>query len=116
MAKRRLGLYFDKNGVEISMQEMAALRANEEYSVIRKTVLPNGSLVSTVWLGIDHGYQSPVPIIFETMSFKQGEDGKIDWGGVHSNRYSTEEEAIKGHEEIVKLMMEEIAPRSIDLT
>jgi hypothetical protein len=56
MAKRKLGLYFDKNGVEISMQEMAALRANEEYSTIRRTVLPNGSLVSTVWLGIDHGY------------------------------------------------------------
>jgi len=116
MAKRKLGLYFDKNGVEISMQEMAALRANEEYSTIRRTVLPNGSLVSTVWLGIDHGYQSPVPIVFETMSFKRGESGEIDWGGVHSNRYATEEEAIKGHEEIVKLMMEEIPPRSIDLT
>lgn len=116
MASRRLGLYFDKNGVSITMHEMAALRASEEYSVIRKTVLPNGSLVSTVWLGIDHGYNSPVPIVFETMSFKRGDNGEIDWGGVHSNRYATEEEAIKGHEHIVKLMMEEIPQRAIDLT
>ena len=53
------------------------------------------SQVSTVWLyGIDHNWGDGPPIIFETMVF----------GGIHNlelRRYSTEEQAMRGHLEAV---------------
>lgn len=47
--------------------------------------------VSTVWLhGIDHGYGDGPPILFETMVFGGDFDQEL-------RRYSTEEEAMRGH-------------------
>ncbi len=51
--------------------------------------------VSTVFLGLDHNYGDGAPVLFETMIF----GGKFDqemW------RYSTWEEAEKGHEKAVE--------------
>lgn len=45
--------------------------------------------VSTVWLGIDHNHFGGSPLLFETMIFK----GDI----IYCNRYTTWEEAQKGH-------------------
>jgi len=115
MLKRKIGMYFDKKGVEIDMHQMALLSSQKEYREIRKTKFHDGSFVSTVWLGIDHGLSSEAPIIFETMSFGIKADGETDWGGTHCRRYSTEEEAIKGHEEIVELVKKEVPVRKIDL-
>jgi hypothetical protein len=53
-------------------------------------------LISTVFLGIDHGYESKVPIVFETMVF----GGKHD---EYQRRYSTYDEALDGHKEACKL-------------
>lgn len=55
--------------------------------------------ISTVFLGIDHGFsiRNKAPIIFETMIFN----------GVHDQemrRYCTWDEALKGHEEMVKMV------------
>lgn len=53
---------------------------------------PFGARVSTVWLGLDHGFGNAKPLIFETMVFdRHGHD-------VYQARYSTEEEARIGHE------------------
>lgn len=54
----------------------------------------DGILVSTVWLhGIDHNWGGGPPLIFETMVF-----GAEDEDGDHPvRRYSTEEQAIRGH-------------------
>jgi len=52
-------------------------------------------LVSTVFLGIDHRWGDGPPLIFETMVFGGELDQEMD-------RYSTWEEAIKGHETMVK--------------
>jgi len=55
--------------------------------------------VSTVFLGIDHGYDEDVPILFETMIF----------GGEHDEyqeRYTTWEEAEIGHAKAVKMCKE----------
>lgn len=52
--------------------------------------LPGGVRVSTVFLGVDHSFGGPEPLLFETMIF----GGKLDqeqW------RYSTREEAEAGH-------------------
>ena len=54
-----------------------------------------GVNVSTVFLGLDHGMQSGIPILFETMIF----------GGEHDEyqeRYTTWEEAEVGHIEACK--------------
>jgi hypothetical protein len=46
--------------------------------------------VSTVWLGLDHDFRTGVPIIFETMTFGDPWANEMD-------RYSTEEQAMRGH-------------------
>ena len=50
--------------------------------------------ISTVFLGLNHGFGKTL-ILFETMIFG-GEFGQDTW------RYSTWEQAEKGHEEVVK--------------
>jgi hypothetical protein len=53
--------------------------------------------VSTVFLGIDHGFdpEGP-PILFETMVFCKGFDEEIQ------KRYATWDEAIAGHQTIIR--------------
>lgn len=61
----------------------------------------NGYEVSTVDLGIDHSFGMGNPLYYETMVFKK--DGEsIDYTDLYCERYSTEEEARKGHKRIVK--------------
>lgn len=51
--------------------------------------------ISTVWLGLDHGFgMSERPLIFETMVF----GGPLD---EYQARYATEEEALAGHQEVL---------------
>lgn len=53
--------------------------------------------VSTVFLGLDHNFcETGEPILFETMIFGGEHDGYCD-------RYSTWEEAEKGHDTVVKM-------------
>jgi hypothetical protein len=51
--------------------------------------------ISTVWLGIDHGYGHGPPIIFETMIFGGRDDG-------FQARYATKEAALAGHRRVVE--------------
>lgn len=50
--------------------------------------------VSTVWLGLDHDYLTGTPIIFETMTFGDPWNNEMC-------RYSTEEQAMRGHLEVL---------------
>ena len=62
-----------------------------------------GYQISTIFLGLDHGWtKTGPPILFETMVFKRGNDGKIDYSELDMERYSTWEEAEKGHKKMVK--------------
>lgn len=109
-------MYFDKNGVEISMQEYANLSALEGYRVVKKTHFSDGSFVSTVWLGINHAHFSALPIVFETMAFDVDDSGKVDWGGEEMRRYGTEQEALAGHDEVVEAVLARKPSRKIDLS
>lgn len=61
--------------------------------------------VSTVWLGLDHGFGRGPPIIFETMVFLvRDPDEERHLADIDTVRYSTEEEATKGHEDMVTLV------------
>lgn len=64
--------------------------------IVKQEELPNGKFVSTVWLGLDHQFGDGPPLIFETMVFSP------DRNDEDMERYTTEEEALKGHEEMVK--------------
>ena len=59
--------------------------------------------VSTVWLGLDHSFGEGPPLIFETMVFGGEDDFRY-----YQVRYATEEEAIEGHEEAIKKVLEAI--------
>lgn len=59
--------------------------------------------ISTVFLGIDHSFMSGPPLLFETMIF----------GGEHDQyceRYSTWEQAEKGHKRAIELVTDRICP------
>ena len=59
----------------------------------------DGVQVSTVFLGLDHGWGDGPPILFETMIF----------GGPHNKyqeRYATWEEAEAGHARAVKMALD----------
>ena len=61
---------------------------------VAKTVVGNVE-VSTVFLGLDHNFGEGPPILYETMVF----GGPLDH---EEDRYSTAEEAKKGHEAMVE--------------
>jgi len=61
----------------------------------------NGEVtVSTVFLGLDHGYppNPKCPVLFETVVFGGNLDGSM-------SRYRTYDLALKGHSELVKLVI-----------
>ena len=125
-------LYFDRHGFPIpgnGTVESATLawkRMKEtDDSRLAWDELPDGSYLSTVWLGLDHNYVWGPPLIFETMRFCDDKD--VDWiegpDGtrrmttghkphdfpdpvtgelVEQLRYTTEEEALAAHHEIVR--------------
>ena len=62
---------------------------------VAQTRLPNGTLISTVFLGLDHSFRyDGAPVLFETMIFGCPLDGETE-------RYCTWDEAAAGHLEVV---------------
>lgn len=104
-------MVFDRQGQPISMRRWGELRETGldpdghygEHSYVRVGEDKVGEVtVSTVWLGMDHGWPSFAerqgnqyrPVIFETMIF----GGEFD---ECQRRYRTEAEAAQGHAEAV---------------
>lgn len=76
-----------------SLREWARWFETADRNVMR-TELIDGSVVSTVFLGIDHGWSSSgPPVLFETALF--ADDGDVNVCG----RYCTWAEAEAGHRE-----------------
>lgn len=94
--------YFDKDGSPLTALEWSKKLESIEYKRIAATDLPNGKLVSTVWLGLNHNFIDGPPLIFETMVFPaKGEADKRDWGELDCEHYSTLAEAEAGHKAMV---------------
>lgn len=89
-------LYFDRQGNPLRMMQWAKLVEDHNYKRVAQTDLPSGHIVSTLWLGLDHGHHGK-RLIFETMVFGPSGEGDLD-----QERYATEAEALAGHEEMVK--------------
>lgn len=81
------------------------MRGNE-HIIKQETIKTNNSeyFVSTVFLGIDHGFSflsEKRPILFETMIFP--ENKKEDWEG-YQRRCCTKAEALVQHEEALEFL------------
>ena len=72
---------------------------NATNRTIKRTTLPDGVVISTVFLGINHG-SDEVPLFFETMVFGGKHDGDM-------YRYSMYVEAEMNHDAIVKQIEED---------
>ena len=87
-------MYFDKAGEPVTFFEWAELREEPGYRRIGFTEVCEGVEVSTVWLGMNHNWYDGPPIIFETLVFS-------DDTGTECYRYSTEAQAVAGHDRVV---------------
>lgn len=90
-------LHFSRSGEQISMLEWTLLFEDLAYRVVEQTYVLRRppSLVSTIWLGLDHGFGTrgeDQPLQFETMVLPDSD---------FQERYRTEAEARAGHARIV---------------
>lgn len=99
---------FDRDGKPLEFMEWAIKMNDAEYKRVARTELGD-VLVSTVWLGLNHSWDDGPPLIFETMIFGGPHD---DW----MDRYSTEAEALAGHERVVAALQAGIPPDAYDDT
>jgi hypothetical protein len=81
-------MYFGRDGEPIGLGDWAYLRDAFSPHVAETRV--DDAWVSTVWLGLDHGFGIGPPLIFETMIF----GGPLDQ---YQARYHDEAEALDGH-------------------
>ena len=98
--------YFDKQGIAIKAEtgeqddclKWGRMFEDKEYCQIAETTLADGTYVSTVWLGLNHRFTDGPPLIFETMTFSPNDNMDEQ----DQERYSTEEEALAGHQRMVE--------------
>lgn len=89
--------YYDKDGSRLSLLAWGKKLEEHDYKRVDESILDDGTWISTVWLGLNHQYGDGPPLIFETMVFPS----KDNLDEQDMERYSTLEEAKKGHEEMV---------------
>lgn len=106
-----MDLYFDRQGKPMTMDEWARRHADRDYMIVAQHWV-RGWMVSTVWLGIDHGHGfSKLPVIFETMVFPPGDETRDDEGIMseqYQERYSTEQAAQAGHDRALAWVREKL--------
>ena len=97
-------MFWDKNGKPIGedVLEWAKL-ATPEYRRVKESQVGT-YWVSTVWIGMDYGYSGGEPLIFESMVFANSNAEGIKGDDVYIDRYSTLEQAERGHDKVVELL------------
>jgi hypothetical protein len=90
-----MNLYYDRKGEPIGSEQLSDALAN---NAVGKTQV-GGYDVSTVYVGVNHNFGDGPPLIFETMVFQNG-SARDEF----MERYSTEDEAKRGHENIVGMV------------
>jgi hypothetical protein len=98
--------FYDRAGKLISIDDYVRLHGIIEYRRVARSKVMDAADptehydVSTVWLGLDHGFFTDRPVIFETMVFAavEGANGFIDRA---CERYCTEKDATEGHRHMV---------------
>lgn len=108
---KKLNLYYyldeNKNPVPCSAEKMFAegYEGDIDARIVARDVVGDFP-VSTTFMGIDHDFTSKgPPILFETMVFLHPQKELSDWEELAMDRYSTWDEAVEGHKEMVELVM-----------
>ena len=86
--------YYNREGQPIDRDEAYRLFEDRNYKVVACNTVDE-SKVSTVWLGINHGFSGDL-LIFETMIFSNNKYND------YQERYRTEQEALRNHKKIIK--------------
>ena len=77
------------------------LKDNDNRRIVKRDEIGD-ILVSTVFLGLDHAWDSDIPVLWETMIF----------GGTHDQeyqeRYTSYEDALEGHEVAVEIAIKSL--------
>jgi len=92
--------YYDRKGKQIDLMEWVQKCGDPQYRIIKQEDIDKYS-ISTIWMGLDMNMFGNPKHIFETMIFiNEGteEEQQKDPLNLYQERYSTEEEAMKGHE------------------
>lgn len=96
----------NKNPVAVECLQWGKWLEENDRRVRHTELKKHNASISTVFLGLDHGFsldKSHVPLIFETMIFWPGQE--LDQ---YQERYFTWNEAVVGHRDIVRLVINEI--------
>lgn len=93
-------LYYDRAGNAIGLLRWVYLRERPNYFRVAQTTVGK-YWISTVWLGLDHGFGRGKPLIFETMITHNGEFME------YQVRYVTEAHAFAGHRAAVAYAKQE---------
>ena len=100
-----MAMWYNRKGTPISTRRASYLLGRPKYKILKQTKTKNLKYwVSTVWLGLDHNFNlRSKPLIFETMVFPHNViGGVLNYGDLDMDRYSTEKEALRGHNRMVK--------------
>jgi hypothetical protein len=65
-----------------------------------------GFQVSTVFLGVDHAFHGGPPVLWETMIFVSGPGRRKTAFDDYQRRYSSRQEALDGHAEAVRMVLQ----------
>lgn len=99
--------YYALNGRPITMTEWARTFGHYRHiGLDYLRVRGHTFRVSTVWLGLDHGWSRHRPLIFETMVF----EGHVIYDDMMA-RYSTLTEAQRGHRLMVRAVKRNVRSR-----
>lgn len=117
--------HYDRRGNLLTMREWVMLYQLHDYKIVKQEYVGD-YWVSTVWLGLDHGWGHGPPLIFETMVFNHTKpkpppfpsttdmesDEMKEWledypeqtsaTDLECERYSTESDALEGHRRMVE--------------
>jgi hypothetical protein len=92
--------YYDKQGNPIQLREFAEKFEDWGYRCLKQSKVHDGTeliTISTVWLGLDHGWDGGGPLIFETLVRSDSDTEQAMY------RYSSEEQAMEHHDHIVDM-------------
>lgn len=100
-------MYFDRKGNPLTCLDWGDKFSDREYQVVKQETIGK-YLISTVWVGLNMNmFRDGPPLIFETMIFFEQAGNKNELCG-YQERYSTEEEALIGHEKAKEELLLEI--------
>lgn len=93
----------NKKPYQVSIEESCKIYEDPNMKIVQQDKLDNGLFVSTVFLGMDHSWDSNPnhkPVLWETMIFDDLEETLL---GEYQERYTSYEDAVEGHKKALEL-------------